>query len=164
MALPVPPGATGWKQPPVRLTTRTGVLNLDQFIAALYTSEWTETATRQAKNRGFVVAACHGWKNPDRSQVEVMLVEYESAEGAQSMYRGLRKLWTEDTSTTFFDDPDDQAAGLVHAQLNEDGMAYASLITTRRNVVIYITRFTPAVPDQETAQELFRQQLHAFAD
>jgi len=162
MAIPAPPGATACKEPPAGPKNQTGVLNLDQFVAALYTPEWTETATRAAKERGFVVAACHGWNNPDGSQSQVFLIQYASATGAQSMYRGLRGLWAEDTATTFFDDPDDQAAGLVHSKLNKDGFAYVSLITTRRNVVVYVTHFTPGTPDRDTAQDLLRRQLRAL--
>ncbi|WP_345701678.1 hypothetical protein [Kitasatospora terrestris] len=163
MALPVPPGATAGKQPTDRPKNRTGVLNLDQYVAANYDPQWAETATRAAKERGFVTAACRAWKNPDGSQSQMMLVQYASATGAQAHYRGLHGLWTEDTSTTFFDDPDDQAAGLLHTKPIMDGMTYASLLTTRGNILVYVTHFTPKTPDRDTAQDLFHRQLSALA-
>jgi hypothetical protein len=154
--IPLPAGAHEW-------TDQSGVLDLTGFVHGFFASDaWTEEMSR-GQRRGFVTAARRAWRTTDGSQADVFLVQFGSANGAQSLYDGLSSGWKDDTSKgSVFNDAADQAVGRTISTLDKLGNARTSLMTVRGNTVVYLSYFTAATPDQTSAQALFHSQLDAL--
>lgn len=155
--LPPPSDATPWVNSP------TGVLDLPTFVGEFYAADSRGAETKLAEQRGFVSAARNGWINADRSQTEVVLVEFRTPQGADSMYLDLTQAWRSGHEGGRVQSaPDLNGTGLVIDKLDSLGNAQVRMTAPHGNILVYVRHFTAAAPDPDQTKEIIQQQLDAL--
>jgi hypothetical protein len=151
--LPLPAGARGWTH------NKTGVLSLDDFVAAFYKQSAQAVDKPIVQRRGFVTAARHGWFNPDGTQDEVFVVQFNSEQGAKGMYLGITSGWSQsDAALTTFTDSAVNGTGALDKSTDSIGDMTAKEATYVGNVFVYAAVFDPASANKDAVMALARQQ------
>jgi hypothetical protein len=148
--LPVPAGATPWKQ--------TGVLPLTSFVQSFYVQSVWSRETALAKHRGFVRSARHGWVNADGSQDDVWLIDFRTAAGADAMYKGLTDAWTDGTSTTDFTVAAVHGKGQLTTAPDARGNGSAKIAAVKGHILIYTRAYTAGHANKDAALDLMVRQ------
>jgi hypothetical protein len=155
--LPPPSDATPW------VSSQTGVMDLPTFVSRFYAADARDPETKLAQQRGFVSAARHGWINADRSQTEIVLIEFQSPQGAESMYRDLTQAWQDGKEGGRVQSaPDVNGTRLVVDKLDSLGNAQVRMVAPHGNILVYVRYFTAATPEPDQAENIVRQQLDAL--
>ncbi|WP_370054778.1 hypothetical protein [Leifsonia sp. EB41] len=152
-----PSDATPWVNSP------TGVLDLPTFVDHFYAADARADETKLAQQRGFVSAARNGWINADRSQTEVVLIEFRTPQGAESMYLDLTQTWRSGREGGSVQSaPDVNGTSLVVDKLDSLGNAHVRMTAPHGNILVYVRHFTAATPDPDQTKQIIQQQLDAL--
>lgn len=155
--LPPPSDAKPWVGSP------TGVLDLPTFVGQFYTPDSRGQETKLAQQRGFVSAARHGWINADQSQTEIVLIEFRTPQGADSMYRDLIRAWQDGKDGGRAQSaPDVNGTSLVIDKLDSLSNAQVRMTAPHGNILVYVRYFTAATPEPDQTKNIIQQQLAAL--
>ncbi|MFE9421920.1 hypothetical protein ACFYNO_03030 [Kitasatospora sp. NPDC006697] len=154
--LAVPPGADAWSRNP------TGVLDRTTVVHAFYAETSWDRADAETTRRGFVAAARHGWTNPDGSQCDVLLIEFQTPGGATSMADSLSEDWKFAEDGDRFDDHDVHGSGFVESKPDPAGLTAAEVVATHRTVLAYVAYLGNGKPDRAAAERMIKDQINAL--
>jgi hypothetical protein len=155
--LPVPSGATAWSKAP------TGVLDQTTVIHEFFGQKDWDTETARTSRRGFVSAVRHAWTNQDGTACDVLLIQFATGAGADSMAEGMSEGWKLALDGTGFSDPDVHGSGFIANKPDQDGYVATELVATHRTVLAYVSYFAAGKPDQTTAEKLIKEQVNALS-
>jgi hypothetical protein len=155
--LPLPQGARPWRGGPAD-----GPLDLKAFITYFVADSDQATETQVERDRGFVAAAKRDWRASDGTYTRVVIVQYQTSTGAQSMYRSLTSAWGDDSDGQIFTDAASGGKGWQTSKLDRDGDAYVKMTARHDDIVAYVRHYTAAHPDRAGTESIFHQQLAAL--
>lgn len=153
LLVPYPAGAEPWTK------SKTGVLDLDEFVDIFYTSKNRATTRARVVSDGFRTAVRHGWFNADGSQEDVWLVRFASSDGARSEYLSVTDNWKNAAKpTTTFAVPAIHGLGELVPTSDSLGNTSAKAAASRGDLFLYARVFTKQPPEQPAVTHLAQEQ------
>ncbi|MEE4544174.1 hypothetical protein V2S66_19620 [Streptomyces sp. V4-01] len=157
LLVPYPAGARPWTQ------TRTGVMNLDEFLDAFYTSKNRASTRDLLVSRGFTTAVRHGWFDADGTQKDIWLVRFSSAEGAGSEYLSVTGNWRDAAKpTTTFALPAIHGLGELVPAVDDLGHTSAKAAASLGDVFLYARVYARTSPERAEVSGLAEKQYDAL--
>ncbi len=153
---------TGAKILPIDNSTG-GVQTLDQYIKNSYPDSTKEKGILQS--RGFAVAAENDWRGTDGVQVDTQLLQFGTADGAQSHIDGQHAALVADktvTKTYTLPRPD-AGYGYERSGLDKVGDRQAIFMCQMGPIVIVMTIYTPGQFDVLAEEAILQFQVAALA-
>ncbi|MFI9272912.1 hypothetical protein ACIGXM_19625 [Kitasatospora sp. NPDC052896] len=156
--VPLPSGAQPWRAD--SQDGPTGVLTPQQLIARIAEPSDQQRVTAEETDRGFQYAVRENWNASDGTQVDIDLLQFASATGAQSFvlaYQGGAGDAV-GTSGTYAIPGSGDAMAFEHAGLDSDGDIRTEGYAVVGNIALDINVWTPAKADRAAATALIQQQ------
>ncbi|MBY8882597.1 hypothetical protein [Actinacidiphila acidipaludis] len=151
--LPEPAGATAWP------SDKTGVMDIDGFVDNFYAAQGRAASRSRTLGRGFSTSARAGWVNSDGTQSDIWLVEFDSEEGARSMYLSTTANWKSAAKpATTFPDTAVHGTGELLPQPDSRGNSSAKVAAYDGRLFVYVRVWSPAAPSKGMVVALMKAQ------
>ncbi len=142
--------------------TSHGVMTLDQLISLSFANDSAEKS--RLTDRGFAVAAQREWINSNNVQVDIQLIQFKDAAGAdEHVSNQLDAYGRDDTVTSSFDVASVPGGkGFEKSDLDSYGNRSATLIASAGNVAVLMFVFTPHDFDRSSEMSVMAKQVAAL--
>ncbi|GAA1969259.1 hypothetical protein [Kitasatospora viridis] len=151
--LPVPPGAQPWSRNP------TGLLDQLTVVHNYFGQQDWDRVNAETTRRGFVAAARHGWSNPDGSASDVLLIEFATRGGANSMAQSMSEGWKLAEDGTQDEDQEVHGTEFTEARPGPDGLTASEVVAIHGSVLVYVAFLADGKPDRTAAEKLIKDQV-----
>ncbi|MHA6758134.1 hypothetical protein [Streptacidiphilus sp. PAMC 29251] len=138
----------------------TGILTLTQLLVRYADSTDRELVSNEELDRGFQFAVRKNWHASDGSQVDINLLQFSTATGAQSFTLAYQSSTGDDVGAdgTFPVPGSGDAQAFQHPKLTVDGDIWTESYAVIGNVAIDVDFWMPAKADRKAATALFQKQ------